>query len=86
MFWLANDMDLGGMDMTGFRMIPAGIGIMLPANTQWNAAKGLPSAFPLLKRKESAGECDAFTQARHFVVAVAAFWLSFALAVHTCHN
>jgi len=26
--WLANDMDMGGMDMTGFRMIPAGIGIM----------------------------------------------------------
>jgi predicted metal-binding membrane protein len=22
-FWLANDMDTGGMDMTGFRMIPA---------------------------------------------------------------
>jgi predicted metal-binding membrane protein len=30
--WLANDMDMGGMDMTGFRMIPAGIGIMLPAS------------------------------------------------------
>ena len=29
--WLARDMDMGGMDMTGFRMIPAGIGIMLPA-------------------------------------------------------
>ena len=24
--WLANDMDMGGMDMTGFRMIPAGSG------------------------------------------------------------
>ena len=22
--WLANDMDMGGMDMTGLRMIPAG--------------------------------------------------------------
>ena len=33
--WLANDMDMGGMDMTGFRMIPAGIGIMLPANEPW---------------------------------------------------
>jgi predicted metal-binding membrane protein len=29
--WLANDMDMGGMDMTGFRMIPAGMRIMLPA-------------------------------------------------------
>ena len=37
MLWLANDMDMGGMDMTGFRMIPAGIGIMLPANEPWRA-------------------------------------------------
>src|SRR5262245_48325216 len=35
--WLANDMDMGGMDMSGFRMIPAGIGIMLPANEPWRA-------------------------------------------------
>jgi predicted metal-binding membrane protein len=35
--WLANDMDMGGMDMTGFRMIPAGIGIMLPASEPWHA-------------------------------------------------
>jgi predicted metal-binding membrane protein len=24
--WLAANMEMGGMDMTGFRMIPAGIG------------------------------------------------------------
>src|SRR5215475_9739342 len=35
--WLAADMDMGGMDMTGFRMIPAGIGIMAPANAPWTA-------------------------------------------------
>ena len=35
--WLANDMDMGGMDMTGFRMIPAGIGIMAPADEPWRA-------------------------------------------------
>src|SRR6201992_3657438 len=35
--WLANDMDMGGMDMTGFRMIPAGISIMLPATEPWHA-------------------------------------------------
>ena len=35
--WLADDMDMSGMDMTGFRMIPAGIGIMLPANEPWRA-------------------------------------------------
>src|SRR5690242_18909341 len=35
--WLADDMDMGGMDMTGYRMIPAGIGIMLPASAPWRA-------------------------------------------------
>jgi predicted metal-binding membrane protein len=35
--WLADDMDMVGMDMTGFRMIPAGIGIMLPAKEPWRA-------------------------------------------------
>jgi predicted metal-binding membrane protein len=35
--WLAADMDMGGMDMTGFRMIPAGIGIMAPASAPWGA-------------------------------------------------
>src|SRR5215469_3052373 len=29
-FWLA-----GGMDMTGFRMIPAGQGLMMPASAPW---------------------------------------------------
>jgi predicted metal-binding membrane protein len=35
--WLAVDMDMGGMDMTGFRMIPAGMGLMMPATAPWNA-------------------------------------------------
>ena len=35
--WLAADMDMGGMDMSGFRMIPAGIGIMAPASAPWRA-------------------------------------------------
>ncbi len=35
--WLAADMDMVGMDMTGFRMIPAGMGIMAPANAPWGA-------------------------------------------------
>src|ERR1051325_3685683 len=34
--WLAADMDMGGMDMTGFRMIPAGMGLMAPANAPWS--------------------------------------------------
>lgn len=35
--WLAADMDMGGMDMSGFRMIPAGMGLMKPATTPWSA-------------------------------------------------
>ena len=33
--WLANDMSMGGMDMTGFRMIPSGMGLMMPASAPW---------------------------------------------------
>jgi predicted metal-binding membrane protein len=35
--WLAADMDMGGMDMTEFRMIPAGMGLMAPADAPWGA-------------------------------------------------
>lgn len=35
--WLANDMWMGGMDMTGFRMIPAGQGWMMPVSAPWGA-------------------------------------------------
>ena len=35
--WLAADMDMGGMDMSGFRMIPAGNGLMKPATAPWSA-------------------------------------------------
>src|SRR5271170_2668603 len=33
--WLAQDMAMDGMDMTGFRMIPAGQGLMMPASAPW---------------------------------------------------
>jgi predicted metal-binding membrane protein len=33
--WLADDMSMGGMDMDGFRMIPAGQGLMMPATAPW---------------------------------------------------
>src|SRR5215831_10464120 len=33
--WLANDMWMGGMDMTGFRMIPDGQGWMMPVSAPW---------------------------------------------------
>ena len=29
--WLAADMDMGGMDMSGFRMVPAGMALITPA-------------------------------------------------------
>src|SRR5262249_3387150 len=35
--WLGADMNTGGMDMNGFRMIPSGLGIMAPANAPWKA-------------------------------------------------
>lgn len=35
--WLAADMDMGEMEMTGFRMVPAGIGLMAPAPAPWQA-------------------------------------------------
>lgn len=37
LLWLAADMDMGGMDMTGFRMIPAGLGFMAPVDAPWGA-------------------------------------------------
>src|ERR1700724_659491 len=36
---LAADMDMGAMDMTGFRMVPAGMGIMAPASAPWQAVE-----------------------------------------------
>jgi predicted metal-binding membrane protein len=33
--WLANDMAMDGMDMTDYRMIPAGQALMMPASSPW---------------------------------------------------
>ena len=33
--WLADDMAMGGMDITGYRMIPAGQALMIPASSPW---------------------------------------------------
>jgi predicted metal-binding membrane protein len=33
--WLADDVAMGGMDMTGFRMIPAGRDLMMPVGQPW---------------------------------------------------
>ena len=37
--WLADDMDMDGMNMSGFRMIPAGMGMMSPATAPWRAVE-----------------------------------------------
>ena len=37
LLWLVADMSMGGMDMSGFRMVPAGIGLMKPTTAPWNA-------------------------------------------------
>src|SRR6516165_1019823 len=35
LLWLSADMSMGGMD--DFRMIPSGMGLMVPAHTPWRA-------------------------------------------------
>jgi predicted metal-binding membrane protein len=37
--WLAADMDMHGMNMSGFRMVPAGMGVMAPATAPWSAVE-----------------------------------------------
>src|SRR5690348_4509177 len=37
--WLAADMNMGGMSMRGFRMIPNGMGMMAPAASKWSAVE-----------------------------------------------
>lgn len=38
-WWLSTDMDMGGMDMSDFRMIPAGMGLMMPATALWTVTE-----------------------------------------------
>src|SRR5687767_12419661 len=37
--WLTADMDMDGMNMSGFRMVPAGMGMMAPAAAPWSAVE-----------------------------------------------
>jgi hypothetical protein len=37
LLWLSADMNMGGMDMTGFRMIPSGMSLMVPKDMPWRA-------------------------------------------------
>jgi len=35
LIWLANDMAMDGMEMTGYRMVPSGQAWMMPASSSW---------------------------------------------------
>jgi predicted metal-binding membrane protein len=35
LLWLSADMEVGGMDMTGIRLIPSGMTLMVPVHTPW---------------------------------------------------
>jgi predicted metal-binding membrane protein len=37
LLWLSIGMGMGGMDMPGYRMIPPGMGFMMPAHSPWRA-------------------------------------------------
>ena len=39
MLWLVADMDMGGMDMSGLRMIPSGMALGVPTTAPWNATE-----------------------------------------------
>jgi len=82
--WLVADMDMGGMDMSGFRMIPAGMGLMKPATAPWSAIEFafvfamwavmmigmmIPSATPMILLYARVGG-----QAANSAMALAATW------------
>src|SRR4051812_28632498 len=37
--WLGADMSMDGMNMSGLRMVPAGMGMMAPATAPWSAVE-----------------------------------------------
>jgi len=63
LIWISVDMAMGGMNMAGYRMIPSGIGLMMPSDRPWQpiefafvfamwvvmmAAMMTPSAAPMI--------------------------------------
>ena len=39
LLWLSADMAMGGVDMSDFRMIPSGMGLVVPARAPWQATE-----------------------------------------------
>ena len=81
--WLAHLMDMGGMDMSGYRMVPSGALLMLPALQPWSVAEFalvfvmwavmmvgmmLPSAAPMLLIYARVGR-QAASRGRSFAAA-----------------
>jgi predicted metal-binding membrane protein len=70
--WLSADMNVGGMEMSGFRMIPSGTRLMMPAHTPWRPIEFafvlamwtvmmvgmmIPSAAPIILTYARVGRC-----------------------------
>jgi len=81
--WLASLMDMGGMDMSGYRMLPSGEALMLPALEPWSRVEFalvfvmwavmmvgmmLPSAAPMVLIYARVGR-QAATQGKPFAAA-----------------
>src|SRR5262249_32965587 len=93
--WLGADMNMDGMDMTGFRMIPAGLGIMAPANAPWRGIEfamwavmmvGMmaPSAAPMILMyarvgRQAAAEGTPFAATGWFAGGYFLAWIGFSL-------
>ena len=92
--WLANDRAMGGMDMTGFRMIPAGMGLMMPASAPWQPIEftfmfvmwvvmmiGMmtPSAAPMVLLYARVGREAVMQNSNWFFGGYLLAWVAFAL-------
>ena len=70
--WVSAGTSVGGMDMTGFRMIPSGTGLLMPAHTSWPPIEFafvfamwtvmmvgmmIPSAVPMILMYARVGRC-----------------------------
>ena len=63
-WWLAADMEMGGMDMSGFRMIPAGMGPMMPTTAPWTAMEFAFALVEVLCGADKAAEVNRGVLAR----------------------
>jgi predicted metal-binding membrane protein len=86
LLWLLADMGMGGMDMSDFRRIPTGMGLLLPAHAPWLGIEFafvfamwtvmmigmmVPSAVPMILMYARVGRC---TQAQGTPLGAAAYF------------